>query len=501
MMKPGISLSTKILLLALINLLLLAAVFLTFAHLQFRFDLSSVLLASARDRIVSTSRLAELDLTETPRAEWGNVLKEFSSRYPAQFYLFDEDGSELAGDAVQLPAEFVQRFRRHPMDHHGPMGPPPGMAGQAPGGAHSMPPPPPGRERHFSRGPDANPPLDVLHTTQPSQYWVGLPIPIFAPGIGQPVHAMLVWRFESLLTQHFYVDVRPWLTVAAVALLIPALCWIPFVRRMTGTIGRMTEATTRIADGHFDIKLVTRRRDELGMLSDSINRMAGRLAGYVTGQKRFLGDIAHELSSPIARMQIALAIVEQRIASSSAEYVADVQEELEQMSSLVDELLQFSRTSVAQRSAELQPVEIEPILRRAVNREGRTEGGIGLQVSQHLVAIADPDCLFRAVSNILRNAVRYAGNHGPIEVSASTDSHAGLVRIRIADAGPGIPEAELENIFRPFYRPEFARTRETGGTGLGLAIVRDCVETCGGRVTCRNLVPRGLEMVIELTGA
>jgi two-component system, OmpR family, sensor histidine kinase CpxA len=70
----------------------------------------------------------------------------------------------------------------------------------------------------------------------------------------------------------------------------------------------------------------------------------------------------------------------------------------------------------------------------------------------------------------------------------------------VADSGPGLPEAELEQVFTPFYRPDTARTRETGGAGLGLAIVRTCVEACGGTVVCRNRKPAGLEVAIRLKG-
>jgi two-component system sensor histidine kinase CpxA len=73
-----------------------------------------------------------------------------------------------------------------------------------------------------------------------------------------------------------------------------------------------------------------------------------------------------------------------------------------------------------------------------------------------------------------------------------------MISIIVADNGPGIPEAELESVFKPFYRPELARQRETGGVGLGLAIVRTCVEACGGTVQCRNRSPKGLEVEIKL---
>ena len=112
------------------------------------------------------------------------------------------------------------------------------------------------------------------------------------------------------------------------------------------------------------------------------------------------------------------------------------------------------------------------------------------------VRLGQPDFLFRSLANLVRNAVRYAGHAGPIQVSASSLGHD--VSIRVSDQGPGVPDAEIEEIFKPFYRPEFARQRETGGTGLGLAIVKSCIEACGGIVRCRNRSPQGLEVEIRL---
>lgn len=106
--------------------------------------------------------------------------------------------------------------------------------------------------------------------------------------------------------------------------------------------------------------------------------------------------------------------------------------------------------------------------------------------------IAYEPFLLRAVSNVLRNALRYAGADGPILVAARRE--ADRVLIILSDNGPGVPEEALEDVFAPFYRPETARTRE----GAGLAIVKSCIEACRVTVTCRNRQPSGLEVTISL---
>jgi two-component system sensor histidine kinase CpxA len=97
---------------------------------------------------------------------------------------------------------------------------------------------------------------------------------------------------------------------------------------------------------------------------------------------------------------------------------------------------------------------------------------------------------------VLRNAVRYAGGAGPIWIRGS--ALEGAFELSIQDSGPGVPSEALHRLFDPFFRPEVARTRETGGAGLGLAIVKSCLEACGGSVTVRNVSPTGLEVRLKL---
>jgi two-component system sensor histidine kinase CpxA len=293
-----------------------------------------------------------------------------------------------------------------------------------------------------------------------------------------------------------FFDYKPWAAVVLAVVLLSVACWLPFIRGLTRSIRQLTRATGQIAEGHFEVSLPLHRRDELGQLNQSIHQMAERLCGFVHGQKRFLGDIAHELCSPIARMQMALGILEQRTENEQAEYVADVQAELEQMSTLINELLAFSKAQINTSGTALTAVNVADTLRRVLERETSADAQIETDVGSEIEVMAHPDYLFRSLANLVRNAIRYAGPAGPIRVSAANGEDD--VLISVADNGPGLPEAELENVFKPFYRPEYARQRETGGTGLGLAIVRSCVEACGGSVHCRNRLPKGLIVDISL---
>jgi two-component system sensor histidine kinase CpxA len=262
---------------------------------------------------------------------------------------------------------------------------------------------------------------------------------------------------------------------------------------LTGAVTQLSKVTGEIAEGKFEHHLPEERRDELGLLAGEINRMAARLSGFVNGQKRFLGDIAHELCAPIARIQFALGILEQRSAPGT---VDDLQEEVRQMSSLVGELLSFSKTGMEQSLRQMVPVDVLQISKEAIARESLPAD---LAIEPGLMAMADPDYLLRSIANLVRNSHRYAGEAGPVTISARREKSE--IAITVADSGPGLPPDEAERIFTPFYRLDTSRNRASGGAGLGLAIVRNCVEACKGTVRFRNRVPTGLEVEIRLPAA
>ena len=166
------------------------------------------------------------------------------------------------------------------------------------------------------------------------------------------------------------------------------------------------------------------------------------------------------------------------------------------MASLVNELLAFSKASLHGNPTECEPVALAELVRRVVAREASGQEGVQVEIAEELQALAAPGLLARAVANLVRNALRYAGDAGPITVSA--EGQNGRILLAVSDCGPGIPEEALAQIFDPFFRLDTARSRETGGFGLGLAIVKTCVQACGGSVGARNRQPSGLQVEITL---
>ena len=227
--------------------------------------------------------------------------------------------------------------------------------------------------------------------------------------------------------------------------------------------------------------------------------MAARIDGLIHGQKRFLGDIAHELCSPLARLQMSLGILEQRATEADASYIRTASEKAEQIGGLVGELLSFSKASFGGSSIQLRTVRVREVADEAIRREKTDGAEILVDVPGDLHVSAEPDLLIRAIANLLRNSIRHAAASGPIALRATRDGDE--VTVAIADQGPGVPDAELPKIFDAFYRVDSSRTRDTGGIGLGLAIVKTCIDSCSGTVTARNREPHGLEMQIRLHAA
>lgn len=483
----GWSLATRILAGLLANVLLVVTVFAVALLVQVRLNPSWMLAGRAGDRLQLLAQSLSGDLASLNTNEFPALLRQYETTYRLPFLLLADEARPLAGTPSELPREVLleaqrPRGQRLARSGRGPAGPGRGPAEGGRGPRWMLPPGPAGPEPF---------PRVVLRAGQPPAYWIVIHLPL------PPRHPArtLVLRSESLWSGGLLLDARPWLLAGFATLVISGLFWLPFVRRIHRDIRRMTHQTATIAAGRFDSRLDLQRGDELGVLADAIDRMAAQLAQHVEGQRRFLGDAAHELCSPLARMQTAVAILESRGDLPSPSHLADLREELDEMSALVEELLAYARAAHGRRPTP-EPVELRPLLEHAWARESRPHATLHLDVPDHAVVLADRTLLLRALANLLRNAVRYAAQAGPIEVSARPTPGHWIVSV--ADQGPGVPTSDLERIFEPFYRPESSRHRDFGGAGLGLAIVRTCIDAFGATVVARLREPQGLEIILDL---
>jgi signal transduction histidine kinase len=249
---------------------------------------------------------------------------------------------------------------------------------------------------------------------------------------------------------------------------------------------------------------IGRRSDELADLAHDFDAMAGRIEALISAQQRLLGDISHELRSPLTRLNLSLAIARRNAGEAASGEHDRIEAEAARINTLIDQLLMLTRLESG-----VEEVEDESIYLTQLVQETVADADFEAQNLNRAVRIVESDeslvtgsrlLLRSAVENVVRNAVRYTAEGTAVEITlrvedAGDDSTA---VISVRDHGPGVPEESLDDLFRPFYRVTEARDRQSGGTGLGLAITERAVRLHGGAVKAVNAPGGGLLVEIRL---
>ncbi len=515
------SLAIKFLYLLTAYIAMLIALPLIGFNAQFGIGWEALLQSPAGSHVDSVADAINEQLGTSPSTSWDSILKNFGGIYQVKYYLFDSNGEQLGGNPIKLPAALAQKQRMMPPFHEHR---PPPMAI-----VHFRDAPPHFRDREpdFSpdRGPGFGPPPEfanhsadgmpgpmpnrvpedllkahgrfLVHTNNPDTFWIGTRMMVFSPERGHPVPCTLLAQSDNIWQSSLLIDLKAALLVPLVILLLSLCFWLPFIYQITTALTELTRATESIAEGHFDTKINSNRHDEIGRLAEAVNSMAERINIFLTGQKRLMGDISHELCSPIARLQMALELLESSSTPEQQNLLKDIREEVVEMNNLVNELLAFSKAELKGPMKNLVAVPLKPLFENLIGRLNLAEI-VTLQVAESVAPLADHMLLERAVGNMLRNSIRYGGGE---KISLTALRQSDEVVITIADQGPGVPAESLKHLGEPFFRPEASRSRSFGGAGLGLAIVKSCVTACQGTMVIRNRVPHGLEIEIRLKAA
>jgi two-component system OmpR family sensor kinase len=255
-----------------------------------------------------------------------------------------------------------------------------------------------------------------------------------------------------------------------------------------------------VADGKLETRvrqLMGARRDEISDLGQDFDRMAQQLQSLVGAQKRLLHDVSHELRSPLARLQAAIGLARQDPAKLEAT-LDRIEREAVRLDELVGQLLTIARLDADVRDAREERIELVD-LAAAIADDARFEAQAqGRELSFDGVGNAEVEVrgelVQRAFENVIRNGVKYTGEGTTVEVRAGVEG--GSFVLRVADRGPGVPEADLDAIFEPFYRG--LNGQATSGFGLGLAIAKRAVVAHGGRIVASGRAGGGLVVEISL---
>ncbi|WP_438479956.1 HAMP domain-containing sensor histidine kinase [Oleiharenicola lentus] len=417
------------------------------------------------------------------------------------------EGQRLAGDAFALAPEIL-------LMHSPPGG---GQSGGPPGGGR--PPEAPNPERvaratqEYFGGPQRRPvaagqrppgrlgsKLQGFVSRDPKFYWIILRVPIPSPEDSfVPPRSSLILRTASPWRALGNLALAPLVTPLVTLTLCSLVFWALPIWWITRRLNRATAATARIAAGNFDVRLEPGPADEIGRLALSINELSRRLAEHTNGQRRFIGDVAHEITAPLARLQFAVGILAENAERDPAQRPAaeQVYRELDSTLALVNELLDYARTGKTGATAAPATLALKPFVEKIIAEENATTRTT-LTIPETISARADAKLLERALSNLVRNFLR----HTPGEALLAITAHAARDRVvlTLADNGLGVAPELLTNLGEPFFRGQ-ATAPDQPGHGLGLAIVRTCVTACGGEVIFRAATPHGFIAEISLPSA
>lgn len=283
-----------------------------------------------------------------------------------------------------------------------------------------------------------------------------------------------------------YAVKPPLAAVAVVALgaLLSLLTALFLVRRITVPLARAARAASQVGAGELPEPLPETGPAELAELARRFNKMAAEVRDLLDNRTTLLAGISHDLRTPMTRLQLNLEML--RDAPNPARIDKAVAD-LDDMNRLISGYLELARTTQAETRSR---VDLAALL-----GEWAAEAGVAWGGAPPCPVDAGPLALRQIVSNLIQNAQRYGGG---TPVALALECAPRQARIFVRDDGPGIPEDQLEKVFRPFYRLEASRAQATGGTGLGLAIVRQLAETNGWKVRLTNRPQGGLEAVLEI---
>lgn len=279
------------------------------------------------------------------------------------------------------------------------------------------------------------------------------------------------------------------------ALLVLALLSIPLARSITAPLERLSRQARALGRGDLSARSGVQTNDEIGDLARAFDDMAERVLSLRRAEKELLANVSHELRTPLARIRMALDLVREGDTARAAGYVADIEEDLEELERLLDDVMTAARFELAQGGA---GDPLPPLRKRAVSAlqlldatrqrfERRTpERQLEVSIAPDAPEVeADLTLLRRVLDNLLDNAVKFSDPATPIRLAAERAPQGGL-SVVVEDRGIGIAPADLPRVFEPFFRADRSRARATGGVGLGLALGRRIVEAHGGTITAES---------------
>lgn len=288
-------------------------------------------------------------------------------------------------------------------------------------------------------------------------YWVSLPSAATSLAVGFPARRVGAQPLIAILLS----------SVIGLVLALVAAAWL--ARRSVVPLARLEQAAAQVGRGEVMALLPETGPRELAALAHRFNEMARQVRELMANRTTLLAGVSHDLRTPLARMRLALALLEEK---PTPRLIVRLEKDIEEMDRLIGQVLNLARGMEREAAAE---IDVPALL--ADMAAGAPDGRVRVRIAPQACQVqAPPSALRRVIGNLLDNALRYGGAQ-PVELVVEQTGKK--VRIGVLDRGPGIPPEQMSAVFQPFHRVETSRSSSTGGAGLGLAIVRQLADTYG----------------------
>jgi len=298
---------------------------------------------------------------------------------------------------------------------------------------------------------------------------------------------LIFWRLKS---EAFERQAVTTLVMVCIVLMVILAAAYLYIRRVMQPVRWLTAAMDHYGDGNLSYRMPLRRSDEFQDLAASVNHMAERIQNLLTSKEKLLLDVSHELRSPIARMKVAVELLDDETTR------AGLREDLAEMEAMVTDILETARLRQSAAGLDLREVDMSGLIRSVTaDFKGQTPA-IETTAIEAVQLFIDPQKARTVLKNVIDNALKYSRpSSRPVEITAGRDETD--YRITVQDHGIGIPPEELDRVFEPFYRVDPSRSRATGGFGLGLSLCKAIMAAHGGSIHLDSQPGQGSRVTIR----
>ena len=276
-----------------------------------------------------------------------------------------------------------------------------------------------------------------------------------------------------------------------ISFLVLGLLLIIWLRPLWSDLMQFKRVTEQLAQGNLNVERKTSRFSAISDLTEQFHIMAQKVANLMTDQKQLVNAVSHELRTPLARLKFALAMLQ----SAQPEQVSGMQQDVQEMESLIDEMLGYARLEIAGEQLSCEEFDLSELMQAQLDKlQGPSSKEVTASISSGITVNANAHYLARVIQNLLQNADKY----GASQIDVSLTEVEKQVIIVVEDDGEGIAEDQYESVFMPFVRLEKSRNKHLGGYGLGLAIVKKIVSWHKGQCVVAKSKLGGASFVITL---